>query len=165
MVFSRSFFSISLLALPILVVGCGDPADDGEMTTSTATTTVTPPTPPPVTPSTPPANPPPVTPSTPPANPPPVTPSTPPANPPPATDTWAPVYAIFQAKCDSGVCHGADDPFMKLIGDTATVQTTAAAGKDKIVRRTITVGDMPPAGTATLTDDEKAAIQAWADSL
>lgn len=154
MVFSRSFFSISLLALPILVVGCGDPADDGEMTTSTATATVPPP-----------ANPPPVTPSTPPVNPPPVTPSTPPVNPPPAADTWAPVYAIFQAKCDSGVCHGADDPFMKLIGDTATVQTTAAAGKDKIVNRTITVGNMPPAGTTTLTNDEKAAIQAWADSL
>lgn len=157
MVFSRSFFSISLLALPILVVGCGDPADDGEMTTSTATTTVTPPTPPPVTPS------------TPPANPPPVTPSTPPANPPPATDTWAAVYPIFQAKCNAtGFCHvnGSGLPPYIFSEDSAAVETAAVGYKDKIVNRTITLGTMPPSNSGlSLTADEKTAIQAWADSL
>lgn len=165
---SRSFsLSIGLLALP-LAVACGDDAGNGT-TPTTSTTTVTPPPPPPsnppVTPSTPPVTPStPVTPTTPP-----VTPTTPPVNPPPpATDTWTTVYPILQAKCDNASCHGASEFQPTLIGEEATIKANATAAADKIAMRTASDAllPMPPASsTITLTDAERAAIQAWATGL
>ena len=157
--FPRSLsLSFGVLALPF-AIACGgeDGADTDPMPTGTGSTTT-----PPVNPTTPPVNP-----TTPPVNPttPPVNPTTPPAQ----TDPWAAVYPIFQAKCDNGVCHGVGDVFMPtLVGDEATVKTSATTAAARIKTRTAAgaAPPMPPvASMLELSDEERAAIAAWADSL
>ena len=163
--FPRSLsLSFGVLALPF-AIACGDDAGNEPAPMSTVPGASTPP----VNPTTPPVNPttPPVNPTTPPVNPttPPVNPTTPPAQ----TDPWAAVYPIFQAKCDNGVCHGVGDVFMPtLVGDEATVKTSATTAAARIKTRTAAgaAPPMPPvASMLELSDEERAAIAAWADSL
>ncbi len=151
-----------MLALPF-AIACGDEAGNEPAPMSTVPGASTPP----VTPTTPPVTPttPPVTPTTPP-----VTPTTPPVTPPtpPATDTWAAVYPIFQAKCESGFCHGPSEIPPQLFGDEAAIKAGVESRVDKIVMRTAVdaASPMPPAGMGLdLTETERAAIAAWADSL
>jgi cytochrome c5 len=156
----RSFsVTLSLLALQ-LSIACGE-ADDGDnMTpspTGTTTATVTPTTTSPVAPAS----------SSAPVNPTPTSsaPVTPQPGPP---DAWTEVYGIFQAKCDNGGCHGPGDPFPpQLVGDEATVLPAAEGKAARIVERVMSVAiPMPPAGSMlSLTDAEKASIQAWASSV
>jgi mono/diheme cytochrome c family protein len=164
---SRSFsLSLSLLALP-LAIACGG-EDDGNNAMPTTTTTSVTPTNPPVTPSTTAVTPtnPPVTPSTTAVTPtnPPVTPTNPPVTPEPApTDTWAAVYPIMQTKCSGTFCHAASQFAPQLVGDESVVKPLAEGRVDKIAMRTAAdaASPMPPAGAPTLTNEERAAIQAW----
>jgi cytochrome c5 len=87
---------------------------------------------------------------------------------PPTPDTWAAVYPIFQAKCESAFCHGPSEIAPQLFGDEATVRPLAEARVDSIAMRTAVDSPrpMPPAGMGLdLTEAEHAAITAWAESL
>lgn len=147
----RSFsVTLGLLALP-LFVACGE-ADDGDGMTPSPTGTPTATSP--VAPAS----------SSAPVNP---TPTSTAPDPGPA-DTWTEVYGIFQAKCDNGACHGQGDPFTpQLVGAEATVLPAAEGKAARIVERVMSTAiPMPPANSMlSLTDAEKASIQAWASSV
>jgi uncharacterized membrane protein len=145
----RSFsVTLGLLALP-LFVACGE-ADDGDGMTPSPTGTPTATSP--VAPAS----------SSAPVNP------APTSTAPGPDDTWTEVYGIFQAKCDNGACHGQGDPFPpQLVGAEATVLPAAEGKAARIVERVMSTAiPMPPANSMlSLTDAEKASIQAWASSV
>lgn len=79
-------------------------------------------------------------------------------------DTWTTVYAIFQAKCGGGFCHGANQLPPQLVGEEAMVLGAAEARAGDIAA--VSGVRMPPASSGmTLTPEEEMAIQDWAMSL
>jgi cytochrome c553 len=90
-----------------------------------------------------------------------------------ATDvSFDTIYPIFVANCSGQLCHGAgseffDHPLFASL-DPAESEAAATAAIDDILDRTSRPADAEgfmPDDAMPLSDQDKAAIQAWADSL
>lgn len=62
---------------------------------------------------------------------------------------------LFEQKC--AMCHFAGGPFPNWL-----VYSVSFEKKDRLVNRVVVQKDMPPPGTASLTDDERKLIADWA---